>query len=253
VSSASTQSTHGDAGPLRIFLAGASGVIGIRLVPLLTAAGHVVAAMTRSRDKAAQLVELGGEPVVCDVYDRDRLIEAVTGFKADLVMHQLTDLPDRAEELRQFAAANDRMRTEGTRNLIAAAQAAGAQRVIAQSIAWRPPGRGEIIDEHECLVLEVGGLVIRYGQLYGPGTYYPDTLPPDPSASTMPPGRRWLCSTLPPAWSSSPSRNPVSGAGPGAITRPGRQRGRAPAGKVGNVPFARPKSGKSRFPPAGGG
>jgi uncharacterized protein YbjT (DUF2867 family) len=165
---------------MRIFLAGAGGVLGVRLLPLLTGAGHSVAAMTRSEDKTDRLRSLGGEPVVCDVYDPRALLGAVTGFQPDLVMHQLTDLPDRARDIPSFSAANDRMRSEGTRNLIAAAEAAGARRLLAQSIAWRPPGRGEVIDQHERQVLDAGGVVIRYGQLYGPDTYYPYTKPDDP-------------------------------------------------------------------------
>jgi uncharacterized protein YbjT (DUF2867 family) len=166
---------------VRVFLAGASGVIGIRLLPLLVEQGHVVAAMTRSPGKAERLRELGGEPVVCDVFDAGRLTEAVTGFRPDAVMHQLTDLPDRLEELDAYAAGNDRMRSEGTGNLIAAAQAAGAERFVAQSIAWRPPGdRGEVVEQHERRVLEIGGVVARYGALYGPGTYYEREPPPPP-------------------------------------------------------------------------
>lgn len=166
---------------MRVFLAGASGVIGIRLLPLLVGEGHVVAAMTRSPGRAEQLRQLGGEPVVCDVFDAERLKDAVTQFAPEAVMHQLTDLPDRLDELDAHAAGNDRIRTEGTRNLIAAAQAAAAGRFVAQSIAWRPAGaRGEVVDRHERQVLEIGGVVARYGRLYGPGTYYEDTLPPHP-------------------------------------------------------------------------
>jgi hypothetical protein len=72
------------------------------------------------------------------------------------------------------------MRTEGTRNLISAARAAIAHHFLVQSIAWRPPGRGEVVDAHERQVLDAGGVVVRYGQLYGPGTYYEDRLPPHP-------------------------------------------------------------------------
>jgi hypothetical protein len=137
--------------------------------------------MTRSPEKAERLRQLGGEPVVCDVFDAELLTDAVTRFEPDAVMHQLTDLPDRLEELEAHAAGNDRIRSEGTRNLIAAAQAAAAGRFVAQSIAWRPPGeRGEVIDAHERQVLEIDGVVARYGQLYGPDTYYEDTLPPSP-------------------------------------------------------------------------
>jgi uncharacterized protein YbjT (DUF2867 family) len=165
---------------MRIFIAGASGVIGVRLVPLLVADGHDVAAMTRSPQKAANLDSLGAEPVVCDVFDPSALAAAVDSFGPDMVMHQLTDLPDELDQLADHAARNDRMRTEGTRNLIAAAQAAGVGRLLAQSIAWRPAGRGEVVEEHERQVLEFGGVVLRYGQLYGPGTFYEDEIPPHP-------------------------------------------------------------------------
>jgi hypothetical protein len=123
---------------LRVFLAGATGVIGARLVPLLIAGGHTVAGLTRSAEKAGPLRQSGAEPVVCDVFDAAALTAAVVAFAPDVVMHQLTDLPDRASEIAAFAARNDRIRTEGTRNLIAAARAAGAGHFLAQSIAWRP-------------------------------------------------------------------------------------------------------------------
>ena len=167
---------------MRIFVAGASGVIGVRLIPLLAEAGHVVAAMTRSPDKTPLLRELGAQPVVCDVFDADALIRAVSGFGPDVVFHQLTDLPDDAGEITQYGGRNDRMRTEGTRNLLAAAAVAGAARVIAQSISWElpSPGRRAATAAHERAVLQAGGVVIRYGQLYGPGTYYEGGPPPPP-------------------------------------------------------------------------
>lgn len=165
---------------LRVFLAGATGVIGIRLLPLLISTGHTVAGMTRSGERSDQLLALGAEPVVCDVFDATRLAEAVTAFRPGVVIHQLTDLPNEMSQLPEFAARNDRIRTEGTRNLIAAAKAADARHFLAQSIAWRPPLRGEVIDQHELQVLKVGGVVVRYGQLYGPGTYYEGELPSPP-------------------------------------------------------------------------
>jgi len=166
---------------VRIFLAGASGVIGIRLLPLLVEQGDVVVAMTRSPEKAERLRGLGGEPVICDVFDADRLTDAVERFRPDAVMHQLTDLPDRLEELDSYAEGNDRIRSEGTRNLIAAAKASAADHFVAQSIAWRPGGaRDEVVDLHELLVLEIGGVVAPYWRLYGPGTYYEAAPPPHP-------------------------------------------------------------------------
>ena len=156
---------------MRIFLAGASGVIGIRLLPLLITRGHQVAAMTRSVEKVDELRSLGAEPVLCDVFDRERLIGAVVASAPEGVMHQLTDLPDQLEQLGAYAARNDRMRIEGTRNLLAAARAAAATRFWAQSIAWRPAGRGASVDEHERQVLEAGGLVIATDSYTGRGPF----------------------------------------------------------------------------------
>jgi hypothetical protein len=165
---------------MRVFLAGATGVLGIRLLPLLVDAGHVVAGMTRSPDKVAAIRARGAEPVVCDVFDEARLVEAFMSFGPDAVLDQLTDLPDRLAELGRYAAKNDRIRTEGTRNLVTAAKASHTNRFVAQSIAWRPEERGEVVDLHEQQVLEIGGVVLRYGRLYGPGTFYEQELPPRP-------------------------------------------------------------------------
>lgn len=166
---------------MRIFLAGASGVIGIRLVPLLRDAGHVVAGMTRSPEKADLLRTLGARPVVCDVYDAKTLEDAVVEFAPDLVMHQLTDLPDDQALIASSGGRNARIRREGTRNLLAAARAAGAERFFAQSVAWRIAGDGgDATEELERTVLANRGVVLRYGRLYGDGTYYETSLPEPP-------------------------------------------------------------------------
>jgi nucleoside-diphosphate-sugar epimerase len=166
---------------VRIFVAGATSVIGARLVPLLVAEGHTVAGMTRSPGKARLVRELGAEPVACDVFDLAALTGAVAAFAPEVVFDQLTDLPDDPADLGRFSGRNDRMRSEGTRNLLAAAGAAGSARLIAQSISWELPSqdRRAVTAAHERAVLQAGGVVIRYGQLYGPGTFYPDT-PPQP-------------------------------------------------------------------------
>jgi nucleoside-diphosphate-sugar epimerase len=156
---------------MRIFVAGASGVIGIRLVSLLVEAGHDVAAMTRSPGKVAALESLGAEPVLCDVYDAGALRSAVVRFAPGAVIDQLTDLPDDAAKIPELAERADRMVSDGTRNLLDAAATANAGRFLAQSIAWELPGdRGVTYREHEQAVLDAAGVVIRYGQLYGPGT-----------------------------------------------------------------------------------
>ena len=164
---------------MRIFVAGASGLIGVRLVPLLVEAGHEVAGMTRSPDKAGSLRDLGAEPVICDVFDAEALAEAVAAFGPDSVFHHLTDLPDNVADMASFGARNDRIRGEGTRNLLAAAVAAGAEQFVAQSIAWdqSDDARRAVTAGYERTVLEAGGVVIRYGQFWGPGTYY-ETAPP---------------------------------------------------------------------------
>lgn len=167
---------------MRIFIAGASGVIGVRLIPLLLEAGHTVAGMTRTPQKADLLAALGAEPITCDVFDARALTGAVTTFAPDVVFHQLTDLPDDVSEIGAFGARNARIRGEGTRNLVAAAAAARTERMIAQSISWELPtdSARAVIGEHERTVLEAGGVVIRYGQFYGPGTYYEADPPPPP-------------------------------------------------------------------------
>jgi nucleoside-diphosphate-sugar epimerase len=167
---------------VRIFVAGASGVIGSRLVPLLVADGHKIAGMTRSPGKAGMLRELGADPVICDVFDAGALARAVAAFAPDIVVHQLTDLPDDASDIAAFSERNNRIRGEGTRNLLAAATAAAAGPVIAQSISWELPGQigRAATAEHERAVLQAGGVVIRYGQFYGPGTYYETDPPPPP-------------------------------------------------------------------------
>jgi nucleoside-diphosphate-sugar epimerase len=167
---------------MRIFVAGATGVIGRLLVPQLVAQGHTVGGMTRSAAGAEWLQSTGAIPVVCDVYDRERAITAIIDFAPELIMHQLTDLPDSASALPKKRDDNARIRQEGTRTLLDAAAAAGGVKVIAQSIAWeQPPGRGaDAVAELERTVLEADGLVLRYGQFYGPGTFYPDAAPERP-------------------------------------------------------------------------
>ena len=181
---------------MRVFVAGATGVIGRRLVPRLVEAGHTVTAMTRSPDRAKAIVALGADPVECDVYDTTGLEEAVRKAEPDVVIHQLTALPPAIDprKMEEQLAANDRIRTEGTRNLVTAAAAAGARRIVAQSVSFaytpeggpvkeedaplwleapRPWRRSvEAIADLERQVLSVEGVVLRYGYFYGPGTAY---------------------------------------------------------------------------------
>ena len=167
---------------MRIFLAGASGVIGQRLIPRLVQAGHVVGGMTRSPSKTELLSHLGAEPILCDVFDREALIKAVRDFKPDVMLNELTDLPDDAAQISALADLNARIRTEGTRNLIEAARRSGSPKILAQSVAWQLPDGpdAQAVAELERSVLAEGGVVLRYGQFYGPGTYNEQQPPEGP-------------------------------------------------------------------------
>lgn len=166
---------------MRIFLAGATGLIGVRLLELMLADGHVIAGMTRTLAKIEGLRTAGVTPVLCDLFDRPALIAAVQDFEPDLVVHQVTDLPDQIENLAEFLPRNNRVRGEGTQNLLAAAKAANAPGFLAQSIAWRTgPGTGPVLNAHEDAVISIGGTVLRYGLFYGPGTFFETDPPPAP-------------------------------------------------------------------------
>ncbi len=182
---------------MRIFLAGAAGVIGRRLTPLLVLVGHEVTGTTRSAAKAGTIEAMCARPVVIDVFDADALTAAVVAARPDVVIHQLTDLPS-APGTPGYAdgqTRNNRLRREGTRNLMDAARAAGVRRVIVQSIAFAyAPGAGPRYETDaldlgadgvraltvsgvaalETAVLgtaPVAGIVLRYGYFYGPGTW----------------------------------------------------------------------------------
>jgi nucleoside-diphosphate-sugar epimerase len=181
---------------MRVFLAGAAGAIGRRLVPLLLRAGHEVTGTTRSADKASELERAGAVPAVLDVFDAQAMSAAVRGAQPEVVIHQLTDLPREFDEALLVAsyAKNARIRTEGTRNLVAAAQAASARRFIVQSIAfaYAPGGephpetdplnladptravtvKGAADMEQQVLTAGLDPIILRYGLLYGPGTWH---------------------------------------------------------------------------------
>jgi nucleoside-diphosphate-sugar epimerase len=189
---------------MRVFLTGATGVVGRRLVALLRDAKHEVTGTTRTPAKAAMLRVFDVTPVIVDVFEPDALAQAVTAARPDVIIHQLTDLPSAPGTPGYVAAqeANRRLRIEGTRNLLAAAKTAGVRRVVAQSIAFvYAPGEGRrgeddpldvaaegvrqltvqgiIALEQDVLQTPgIAGVVLRYGYLYGPGTWY--EVPPKP-------------------------------------------------------------------------
>jgi nucleoside-diphosphate-sugar epimerase len=178
---------------VRVFVLGASGVIGARLVPLLVDAGHDVAGLTRTPAKVDRLREQGAEPVVCNVFDLEGLREALITFGPDLVLSQLTDMPDDRGRLPEQAEAMRRMCRVGTHNMVAAARDADAERLIAQSVAWSLPGEnGMAVEDHERAVLAEGGLVIRYGRFFGRGTYFTAELPPEPRIHVNEAARRTM-------------------------------------------------------------
>jgi nucleoside-diphosphate-sugar epimerase len=164
---------------MKVFVAGGSGVLGARLVPLLVAAGHDVVAMTRTPSKLDQVRATGAAAVLCDVYDAAEVTAAVVDARPDAVVHQLTDLPDDPSQVAGRLAATARIREVGTDHLLAAAAAAGVGHVVAQSIAWLiDGGRPPSVVHLERATRAAGGVVLRYGRWYGPGTYFPDE-PPD--------------------------------------------------------------------------
>jgi len=178
---------------MRVFLAGATGVIGRPLVRALIAAGHQVTGMTRSPEKVATLRAAGAEAVVADALDADAVMSAVGDARPEAIIHQLTAIPQRLDprKLERDFALNDRLRSEGTKHLVAAAQENGVARILAQSIAfaYEPGPAGTLhgeddpliahpakqfrrsaraLEELERTVLGAGGLVLRYGYFYGP-------------------------------------------------------------------------------------
>jgi nucleoside-diphosphate-sugar epimerase len=183
---------------MRIFIAGATGALGRRLTPLLIRGGHHVTGTTRSTGKTGQLHATGAEAVVLDALDRDAVITAVTAARPDVVVHQLTALskPMNLRKFDQSFAQTNRLRTEGTDNLLAAARAAGAQRFIAQSYTgWLNERTGgpvktehDPLDAHPTAVSrntiaalrhleravttarDIDALALRYANFYGPGT-----------------------------------------------------------------------------------
>ncbi|MET9420033.1 NAD(P)-dependent oxidoreductase [Streptomyces sp. NPDC006540] len=183
---------------VRVFVAGGAGVLGRRLVPQLVARGHQVTATTTSAAKLGLLEQLGADPVVMDGLDAASVGEAVAGARPDAIVHQMTAIsmahagkPDMKHMDRWFATTN-RLRTEGTDHLLAAAEKAGVPHVVAQSYAsWNGIREGgwvkteedpldpmtgtaarpgmEAIRYVDDVVVKAGGAALRYGGFYGPG------------------------------------------------------------------------------------
>jgi len=165
----------------RILVAGASGVLGRRVTRRLVAMGSEVTGVARSAAGADLVRGLGASARVCDVFDATGLRRLLLEVRPTVVIHELTDLPDDPALVGSFASRNARMRRVGTRNLIDAARAAGVERLMVESVAWDLGGDARLaVEDMEDVVIDAGGTVLRYGQLYGEGTYWPDSLPPAP-------------------------------------------------------------------------
>jgi nucleoside-diphosphate-sugar epimerase len=182
---------------MKVFVAGASGALGRPAVRQLVAAGHEVTGMTRREERAEGIRAAGAEAVVCDVFDADRLGEALAAAAPEAVVHLLTALPQRFNPRSNYLEATNRVRSEGTRNLVAAARAAGARRLVAESVAFFYAPVGDRVKDEEAPLFEdapgnfaggmkailelerqvretegIEGVVLRFGWLYGPGTYF---------------------------------------------------------------------------------
>ncbi len=188
---------------MKVFVAGATGVLGRELIPQLVTAGHQVVGMTRSASKQDLVRSLGARPVVADALDPDAVAQAVASAEPEVIVHELTALSGalsardmRHPERSPMATMTNRLRTEGTDHLLAAGRAAGARRFVAQSFgafrwartggpvlteedpvdpdapeALRPALVGILHVERSVTAIEWGeGLVLRYGGFYGPGT-----------------------------------------------------------------------------------
>lgn len=179
---------------MHVFLAGATGAIGRALIPMLSADGHTVTGTTTRPARADELRALGATPVVVDGLDRGAVLAAVAAARPDAIVHQMTALADMdMRKAQKSLALTDRLRIEGTDHLLEAARASGVQRVIVQSYAGWPFARvgGPVKSETDPLdpdpprqlramldairhveshVPAAGGVVLRYGALYGPGT-----------------------------------------------------------------------------------
>ena len=183
---------------MRVFVAGASGAIGRPLVRQLVAAGHEVTGMTRREERAEEIRAAGATPVRCNVFSPDEVEKALQEAAPEVVVNELTSLPQEYNPRRaSFYAETDRVRREGGHNLVEAARKAGARRFLTQSIAFLYAPQGDRVKDEDARPFEdapghfrgaaeamlgherevVGcpdfeGLVLRYGQFYGPDTYY---------------------------------------------------------------------------------
>ena len=152
---------------MRILFAGATGVLGRATLPHLDA--HQTVGLTRTREKLPLLRDLGAEGVVCDAYDAEALLRAAQKARPNVVVNFLTDLS------RGGGEANNRVRREAGSNLVRAAEAVDARRLVVESVAFRlERAAADAVEQMEQTALEAAldVLVLRFGRLWGPGTWY---------------------------------------------------------------------------------
>jgi nucleoside-diphosphate-sugar epimerase len=182
---------------MKVFVAGASGAIGRPLIRQLVEAGHEVTGTTRREERAEEIRAAGAKAVVCDVLDRPALEAAVREAAPEVVVNQLTSLPEDFNPRKIDYGPTNRVRAEGGDSLMTAALAAGARRYVTQSIAFIYAPEGDWVKDEEARPYEdapppfdegeramlgherqvlgtegIEGVVLRYGQFYGPSTYY---------------------------------------------------------------------------------
>ena len=183
---------------MKVFVAGATGAIGRPLMERLTAAGHRAFGLVRSKDAKSKLAEAGGEAVIGEALDSASVLAAVESVRPDVIINELTSLPQHytPTDMKAAAERDARVRLEGNRNLLAAALQTGVRRFMVQSAGfWYAPGEG-LADENESLAFnassaiaagsqryaeleamvlgrpEFAGVALRYGFFYGPGTWF---------------------------------------------------------------------------------
>ena len=183
---------------MKVFVAGATGAIGRPLMDRLRVAGHRAFGMVRSHSSDKSLADAGAEAVLGDALDRDSVLSAVESARPDVIINELTSLPQHytPTEMKAAAERDARVRVEGNKNLVAAALQTGVRRFIVQSAGfWYAPGQG-LADENESLAFnaspaiaegsqryaelesmvlgrpEFAGIALRYGFFYGPGTWF---------------------------------------------------------------------------------
>jgi len=171
---------------MRILVAGASGLLGRAMLPQLR--GHIVLGTTRRPERAALLSALGAEPALCDVYESGAFDRLARAFGPDVVVNLLTDLAGGA------GAGNSRIRREGGRIVTAGARAAGARKLVVESVGF-PLGSDDAaaavdVLERDALASGLDAVVLRFGRFWGPGTWAPDVAPKPPAIHVEEAGRR---------------------------------------------------------------